>query len=59
MRIAGWHDGSMHHPKGEPMPTKLYEIAGATGLFSIVAMWVLLHYFRIGGTPFSCSLRWA
>lgn len=33
------------------MPTKLYEIAGAAGLLSIVAMWVLLHYFRIGGTP--------
>jgi hypothetical protein len=30
--------------------SKLYDVVGATGLVSILAVWILLHYFRIGGT---------
>jgi hypothetical protein len=33
------------------VPTKLYDVAGATGLISVLGVWVLLHYFRIGGAP--------
>jgi hypothetical protein len=33
------------------VPTKLYDVAGATGLISILSVWILLHYFSIGGAP--------
>jgi hypothetical protein len=33
------------------MPNKLYDLAGASGLISTLSVWILLAYFRIGGTP--------